>query len=89
MNPLSAFTGKGGKWSQLRVVAFMFALAFISNWPSAPWGPWDWAAMTVIVLAPAIDALFSSVPLMELFGSLGAWAGGVIEKRLPKKEDLP
>jgi hypothetical protein len=96
--PLSMFTGPRGKWSQLRVVAFMFAVAFIANWPPAPWTRWDWAALTVIVLAPAIDTLFALVPVAEVFGGVGSWLGGLIERKLPslgtgrettKEEDLP
>lgn len=90
-SPLSVFKGKGGKWSQLRMVGFAFAVAFIVHWPQTPWGPWDWAAMAVIILAPAIDALFAAAPIGEILGAAWSWAAGVAEKRIPslKKEDLP
>lgn len=74
--PLRMFEGKSGKLSQFRVILFMFACAFVVNWP----GEWTNAArdaLAIIVFGLPVGDLFALIPAAEALGAVQAFFGKV------------
>jgi hypothetical protein len=86
--PLSAIEGKhsrGRSLSAFRIIDVGAFVLFCENWPET-FGPWDFAALTVIVLALPVADLFAAVPGKEALQALTAIFGGMISRRTTHTE---
>lgn len=85
-NPITVFQGSGRtrekKWSAFRLVVIGLWIGFLSHWPAAPWGPWDWAALAVLAFAFPVADLFAAAPVTEGLNALAAIFGATVAKRI-------
>jgi len=83
--PLTMFYGRGKKGvSQFRVVVFALSVTFITHWPET-WGPWEFAALAVLVLAIPVGDLFAAAPIAEGLAALTA----IFSSRINRSQDQP